>query len=152
MSTTRLSNFKKKIANNNPNFNVNNNRGNVRVARKNINKNNVSATFRNSNGGNTLTVQTLSTNNAYKGKGYQKAFVTAAEKAARKAGYRRLNATSVYQIMPWNIKRPTNKNEPNSFYIFTKLGFKVVRTKGKRGVYKINNINRYSVYLTHTLT
>ena len=147
---TRLNNFQARLANNNPNFNVNKNGGNVRVARKNINKNNVSATFRNNNGGNTLTVQTLSTNNAYKGKGYQKAFVKAAENAARKAGYKRLNATSVYIIMPWN-KTPTNKNEPNSFYIFTKLGFKVVRTKGTRGVYKINNNKRYSVYLNKNL-
>ena len=148
---TRLNNFQTHLAGNNPKFNVNKNGGNVRVARKNINKNNVSATFRNNNGGNTLTVQTLSTNNAYKGKGYQKAFVTAAENAARKAGYKRLNATSVYIIMPWNNKRPTNKNEPNSYYIFTKLGFKVVRAKGTRGVYNVKSNNRYSVYLNKNL-
>jgi predicted GNAT family acetyltransferase len=149
---TRLNNFQTHLAGNNPKFNVNkNNRGNVRVARKNIPKNNVSATFRNKNGGNTLTVQTLSTNNAYKGKGYQKAFVTAAENAARKAGYKRLNATSVYIIMPWNNKLPTNKNEPNSYYIFTKLGFKVVRAKGTRGVHNVKSNNRYSVYLNKNL-
>jgi predicted GNAT family acetyltransferase len=148
---TRLNNFQAHLARNNPNFNVNKNRGNVRVARKTINKNNVSATFRNNSRGNTLTVQTLSTNNAYKGKGYQKAFVKAAENAARKAGYKRLNATSVYIIMPWNSKLPTNKNEPNSYYIFRKLGFKVVRTKGTRGVHNINSNNRYSVYLNKNL-
>lgn len=148
---TRLNNFQAHLARNNPTFNVNKNSGNVRVARKNINKNNVSATFRNNNGGNTLTVQTLSTNNAYKGKGYQKAFVKAAENAARKAGYKRLNATSVYIIMPWNNKRPTNKNEPNSYYIFTKLGFKVANTKGTRGVYNIHSKNRYSVYLNKNI-
>jgi hypothetical protein len=149
--STRLNNFQAHLARNNPTFNINKNGGNVRVARKNINKNNVSATFRNNNGGNTLTVQTLSTNNSYKGKGYKKAFVTAAENAARKAGYKRLNATSVYIIMPWNNKRPTNKNEPNSYYIFTKLGFKVANTKGIRGVYNIHSKNRYSVYLNKNI-
>jgi predicted GNAT family acetyltransferase len=149
---TRLNNFQAHLARNNPKFNVNKNtRGNVRVTRKNINKNNVSATFRNNNGGNALTVQTLSTNNAYKGKGYQKAFVTAAENAARKAGYKKLKATSIYMIFPWNNKLPTNKNEPNSYYIFTKLGFKVVKITGTRGVYKINSENRYSVRLNKNL-
>lgn len=147
---TRLNNFKKRIANNNPNFNINKNRGNVRVARKNINKNNVEATFRNNNGGNTLTVQSLYSNNAHKGKGYQQAFIKAAENAARKVGYRRLNATSVYMILPW-LKLPNKNNEPNSFYIFTKLGFKVVGTQGKRGVYNVSNKNRYSVYLNKRL-
>ena len=149
--STRLNNFQAHLAKNNPNFNVNKNSANVRVARKNINKRNVSATFKNNSGGNTLTVQTLSTNNAYKGRGYQKAFVKAAENAARKAGYKRLNATSIYIIMPWNNKLPTNKNEPNSYHIFTKLGFKVVSTKGKRGVYQVNSKNRYSVYLNKNL-
>jgi L-amino acid N-acyltransferase YncA len=150
MPNKRLNAFKKRISNNNPNFNVNNNNGNVRVARKNINKNNVSATFRNNNGGNTLTVQTLSTNNAYKGRGYQKAFVTAAENAARKVGYKRLKATSIYMIFPWS-KKPSNKNEPNSYYIFKKLGFKVVSTTGTRGVYKVSSKNLYSVFLNKNL-
>ena len=51
-----------------------------------------------------------------------------------------------------NNKFPTNKNEPNSYYLLNKLGFKKVSTKGKRGVYNLNNKNRYTVYMRKLLT
>lgn len=145
---TRLNNFQTRLSRNNPSLKVNKNNNNVRVARRNINKNNLFATFRNTTRGNTLTVQTMYTYQPLKGRGYQKKFVNAAEKAARKVGYRRLNALSVYIIARGN-KKPTNKNEPNSYYLLKGRGFNVVRTKGKRGVHE--GRNRYSVYLNKLL-
>lgn len=150
MPKTRLNSFQTYLAKNNPNFTVNKNKKNVRVARKNISKNNLFATFRNNTKGNTLTVQSMYTYNTYKGKGYQKTFLKAAENAARKARYSRLNATSVYVIMPWN-KPPTKNNEPASFYLLKGRGFNAISKRGKRGVYNTRSKNSYSVYLNKLL-
>jgi L-amino acid N-acyltransferase YncA len=152
--STRLNNFQNYLARNNPKFNVNRNRQNVHVTRKNtnINKLNLFANFRNTTRGNTLTVQTLYTNKPLTGRGYQKKFVRAAEKAARKAGYKSLNATSMYMVFIGNNNVPKKNNEPSSYYLLNKLGFKKVSTKGKRGVYNLNNKNRYTVYMRKLLT
>ena len=147
----RFNNFQKKLAEHNPLFIVNRPLKNeVRVRHRNVpprNRNHVYALFKNtSKNGKTLTFHVAMTNNAYRKKGYQRNFMTAAYAAAKAANYKRINAHSIYAIFAGNKPPNVNKNTgqpryPNSYYILTKAGFKLMNTKGRLGVYKSNNPN-----------
>lgn len=91
--------------------------GNVRLYRKNINKNNVYASYKNQ--GNNLHARIMYTNEEHKGKKYQQNFLRRAINAARNAGYKTMSGISVY-LIPQNYE---GGNMPPSSFIFEKFGF-----------------------------
>lgn len=158
MPPSRLNNFQRILSRNNPNLVVNRtNNGRVRVKHTRVpqrNRNNVYSIYKNNSPNHkTLTINAMNTNNAYRGLKYQSAFLRAAERAAKNAGYNRLNAHSVYIIIT-NNNIPRANQYPNSYYVLTSKGFKVASTKGILGRYtrggKINR-NSFSAHLVKNL-
>lgn len=80
------------------------------------------------NRGNTLYIAEMWTNDNYAGRGFQTRFLNAAMNAARKSGYRRMNANSVH-VPPYN----SLPRMPPSSFIFHKLKFKKNTERGTPG-------------------